>query len=86
MGEVKVEFEVKGFGEEKCDGYDDAIKSFEMLRTKTLPKSTTLEQLETIVNELFNEIKKSYDHPPCQLGAKVIIRAKEKNDQVIYLG
>lgn len=86
MGEVKVEFEVKAFGEEISEGYEDAIKSCEIFRTKTLSKDTTLEQLETIVSELFDEVKSSYDHKPPQLGAKVVIRAKEENDRVLYLG
>ncbi|WP_082232778.1 hypothetical protein [Halobacillus massiliensis] len=86
MGDIKVEFEVKAFGEETSKDYEEAIKTLEVFRTKALPKETTLAQLEESISELFKEVKQSYEHDEIQLGAKVVIRAKEEDGHVVYLG
>ncbi|MCP3028495.1 hypothetical protein [Halobacillus sp. A5] len=82
---IKVEFEVKGFGEISQQGYEDAFTSHEILRTKILPKHTTLEELEQTVETLLEEVRSHFDLPE-QLAAKVTIRAKHKNNQLVYLG
>ncbi|MFG6147729.1 hypothetical protein [Halobacillus sp. B23F22_1] len=86
MEEIKVEFEVKAFGEEMKEDYEEAIKSCEIFRTMTLPKNTTIDQLESIVSELFDEMKVNYADQKPQLGAKIVLRSKEENDRVISLG
>lgn len=84
--EIKVEFEVKAFGEETISDYEGSYKGFEIARTKKLPKETTLENIEMIVKQLFEEIQSSYGGQPEQLVAKVIIRAKKQDAQITYLG
>ena len=84
--EIKVEFEIKAFGEETITDYEDSWKGFEIARTKTLSKETTLENIETIINQLFDEIQLSYGKQPEQLVAKVLIRAKKQEAQITYLG
>ena len=83
---IKVEFEVKGFGEDTIKGYEGSYKGVEVVRTKSLSKDTTLEEIETIVHQLFEEIQLSYEKQPEQLVAKVIIRAKKKDTQITYIG
>ena len=84
--EIKVGFEVKAFGEETITEYEDSFKGFEIARTKSLSKETTLENIEMIVNQLFEEIQLSYGKQPEQLVAKVLIRANKKENQITYLG
>ncbi|WP_391122336.1 hypothetical protein [Psychrobacillus sp. L3] len=83
---IKVEFEIKGFGEETTQDYDGSYKGIEVVRTKDLPKDTTLEEIETIVNHLFEEIELIYGKQPEHLLAKVVIRATKKDTQITYLG
>lgn len=84
--EIKVEFEVKAFGEETISDYEGSYKGIEIARTKNLSKETTLENIEMIVHQLFEEIQTSYGKQPEQLVAKVVIRAKKQDAQITYLG
>jgi len=83
--QIKVEIEVKAFGGETIEGFEDSYRSCEVARTRYLPKETTLEQLEQLVMELIKEVKADYDNLE-QLLAKVVIRAKMKDHELVYLG
>ncbi|PET60304.1 hypothetical protein CN514_14250 [Bacillus sp. AFS001701] len=83
-GQIKVEFEINAVGEETIDGYDDSYKNYQIARSKYLSKELTLGNVEEIINELFTEIQSAYEQPE-QLTAKIIIRAKNENDKVMYL-
>lgn len=83
--EIKVEFEVKAFGGETIEGYEDSFKGFEIARTKSLSKDTTLGEIEVIVKELFDEIQGSYGKKPDALSAKIVIRANKKDTHITYL-
>ena len=82
MTQIKVEFEVKGFGEDTIKGYEGSYKGVEVVRIKSLSKDTTLEEIETIIYQLFEEIQLSYEKQPEQLVAKIIIRAKKKKQRL----
>ncbi|MGF6949060.1 hypothetical protein QF028_001565 [Neobacillus sp. B4I6] len=84
-GQIKVEFEINAVGEETINGYDSSYKNYEIARTKVLPKTVTLGNLEEIINELFAEIQSTYDQPE-HLTAKIVIRAKKEKKKIMYLG
>ena len=85
MGNIKVEFEVRGFGEEQVENMEDSYKSVEIARTKRISKLTTLGELESMLNELFDEVGEHYENPEQLLG-KITIRAKKEKDLIKYLG
>ncbi|MFC9709761.1 hypothetical protein JNUCC31_01915 [Paenibacillus sp. JNUCC31] len=82
---IKVELEVSAFGQESVREYDDSFRKHEIVRTRILPKETTLEQLEVLVKEMMAEIKEDFQQPE-QLIAKVTLRAKETDGVLKYLG
>ncbi|OUB36690.1 hypothetical protein BK708_02400 [Bacillus thuringiensis serovar yunnanensis] len=57
MKKVKVEFEVKGSGEEILVNIDRAYKNSEIARVHALSKETTLGELESILTDMFNEVE-----------------------------
>ncbi|MDP4549646.1 hypothetical protein Q9251_01975 [Alkalihalobacillus macyae] len=83
---VKVEFEVKAFGQDHVADSEDSFKGYEIGRVKSFPKDTTLGELEEYIKRYYKEVKEQYGTQPEQLVAKVTIRATEKEDQVLYLG
>ncbi|CAI8710513.1 hypothetical protein CN568_23065 [Bacillus pseudomycoides] len=85
MEKMKVEFEVKGFGEEKVLNVDDAFKSIEIARVNGLSKDTTLGELESILKAMFDEVEKNYENPP-QFTGRITIRAKKENAEIKYYG
>ena len=85
LGNIKVEFEVRGFGEEQVENMEDSYKSVEIARTKRISKLTTLGELESMLNELFDEVGEHYENPEQLLG-KITIRAKKEKDLIKYLG
>lgn len=82
---MKVEIEVKAFGEVEVQGTEDAYKGVELMRVQNLSKDTTLGEVETILSKLFQEVGNSYNSPEQCLG-KITIRAKMKNGEIEYLG
>ncbi|EKE30742.1 hypothetical protein MJ3_12270 [Salimicrobium jeotgali] len=86
FNDIKVEFEIKAYGEEKTDDYNDSFKGYEVARNKVLSKEITLGELENYVSTIFEEVKGDYGQPPEQLTAKITIRAKEKEGEITYLG
>lgn len=82
---MKLEFEVKAFGKVEVQGTEDAFQSKEIARVLTLPKETTLGELEALLTKLFVEIEDGYSQPEQCLG-KITIRAKNTNGNIVYLG
>ncbi|WP_394173279.1 hypothetical protein [Guptibacillus hwajinpoensis] len=83
---IKVEFEVKAFGQDHVADSEDSFKGLEIGRVKVLSKDTTLGELEEYIKRYYEEVKEHYGTQPEQLTAKVTIRATEKEDQMLYLG
>ncbi|MFS0783115.1 hypothetical protein [Bacillus sp. 1P06AnD] len=83
--EMRIEFELKAFGEDKIEGYEDSFKGLEMARTKSFSKEASLADVELVVKELFKEIQSSYGKKPEQLSAKIVIRLKEEENSILYL-
>ncbi|MFE6075846.1 hypothetical protein ACFVQB_15345 [Paenibacillus sp. NPDC057886] len=82
---IKVELEISAFGQEAVPSYDDSFRKHEIMRTRILPRETTLAQLEELVKEMMVEIKEDFQQPE-QLLAKVTLRAKETDGVLKYLG
>ncbi|MBR2565652.1 MAG: hypothetical protein IKE29_13655 [Paenibacillus sp.] len=82
---VKVEFEISAWGQETTSGEGNCFQKHEMMKIRTLPKNTTLEQLEVLVKGMIREIKTTYPQPE-QLAVKVTLRAKEIEGELTYLG
>lgn len=85
LTKIKVEFEVKGFGEENLVNIDNAYKSIEIARVNSLSKETTLGELESILKAMFAEVEGAYENPEQFLG-KITIRAKKENSEITFLG
>ncbi|OUB36692.1 hypothetical protein BK708_02420 [Bacillus thuringiensis serovar yunnanensis] len=85
MKKVKVEFEVKGSGEEILVNIDHAYKSIEIARVHALSKETTLSELESILTAMFNEVECAYKNPKLIFG-KITIRAKKEMNDIKFLG
>ena len=82
---MKIEIEVRAFGEVEVQGTEDAYKGIELMRVHKLSKDTTLGEVETLLSSLFQEIENGYKNPEQCLG-KVTIRAKKENGEIVYLG
>lgn len=82
---MKIEIEVRAFGKVEVQGTEDAYQSMEIARAFELPKETTLGELETLLINIFGEVKNGYTDPEQCLG-KITIRAKNENDNIVYLG
>ncbi|GAS82488.1 hypothetical protein [Paenibacillus amylolyticus] len=82
---IKVELEISALGQETVQAYNDSFRRHEIVRTRILPKETTLEQIEELVKDMMTEVKKDFEQPE-QLLAKVTLRAKESNGVLEYLG
>ncbi|MCI0765994.1 hypothetical protein [Bacillus sp. TL12] len=85
MEKMKVEFEVKGFGEEELSHVNGAFKSIEIARVHSLSKETTLGELESILQAMCDEVEKNYENPP-QFTGRITIRAKKENAEMKYYG
>ena len=83
--DIKVEFEIKAFGEEEIDNYNNSFKGYEVARNKVLSKEITLGELENYISSIFREVKDDYGQQPEQLTAKITIRAKENEGEITYL-
>ena len=84
--DIKVEFEIKAFGEEEIDNYNNSFKGYEVARNKVLSKEIPLGELENYISSIFREVKDDYGQQPEQLTAKITIRAKENEGEITYLG
>ena len=84
--DIKVEFEIKAFGEEEIDNYNNSFKGYEVARYKVLSKEITWGELENYICSIFREVKDDYGQQPEQLTAKITIRAKENEGEITYLG
>ena len=82
---MKIEMEVKAFGEVEVEGAKDAFKGVELMSVHKLSKDTTLGELEAIISTLFEEVENGYKNPKQCVG-KITIRAKKENDEIVYLG
>ncbi|MDT0123381.1 hypothetical protein Q9R46_12060 [Paenibacillus sp. RRE4] len=82
---IKVEFEISAWGHETTQNHGDFFQKHEILRIRTLPKDTTLEQVEQMAKDMIAEIKSVYPEPE-QMGVKVTMRAKETGGLFTYLG
>lgn len=85
MENIKVEFEVKGFGAVEEAGYTDSYKSYELVKTKLISKDTTLGELEAMLMNFMQELEMNYADPEQLLG-KITIRAKKADGHIAYLG
>lgn len=82
---MKLEIEVRAFGEVEVPGTEDAYKGTELMRVHKLSKDTTLGEVETLLSSLFGEIENGYKNPEQCVG-KITIRAKKENGEIVYLG
>lgn len=82
---MKIEMEVKAFGEVEVEGAKDAFKGVELMSVHKLSKDTTLGELEAIISTLFEEVENGYKNPKQCVG-KITIRAKKENGEIVYLG
>lgn len=80
---MKIEIEVRAFGEDKVQGTVDAYKNTELMRVHKLSKDTTLAEVESLLTKLFEEVERDYTNPEQCLG-KITIRAKKENGEVIF--
>ncbi|KOO49133.1 hypothetical protein [Viridibacillus arvi] len=60
---MKIEMEVKAFGEVEVQGAKDAFKGVELMSVHNLSKDTTLGELETLLSTLFEEVENGYKNP-----------------------
>ena len=82
---MKLEIEVRAFGEDKVQGTVDAYKNNELMRVHKLSKDTTLAEVESLLSKLFEEVESGYTNPEQCLG-KITIRAKKENGEIVFLG
>ena len=82
---MKVEIEVKAFGEVEVHGIENAFKGVELMGVHKLSKDTTLGEIETLLSTLFEKVENGYKNPQQCVG-KITIRAKKENGEIIYLG
>lgn len=82
---MKIEFEVKAFGEVEVQGSENSFKVVEVVRVNHLSKETTLGEIETLLSKLFEEVEKDYNNPK-HFHGKITIRAKRDNGEIVYLG
>ncbi|QBP42701.1 hypothetical protein [Paenisporosarcina antarctica] len=82
---MKIEIEVKAFGEVEVQGIEDAFKGVELVGIHKLSKNTTLGELEVLLSTLFEEVEKGNKNPKQCVG-KITIRAKKENGEIVYLG
>lgn len=82
---LKIEIEVRAFGEVEVQGTEDAYKSVELMRVHNLSKDTTLGEVEKLLSTLFQEVENDYKNPEQCVG-KITIRAKKENNKIVYLG
>lgn len=82
---MKIEIEVKAFGEVEVQGTEDAYKGVELIRVHKLSRDTTLGEVETLLSTLFQEVENGYKNPKQCVG-KITIRAKKENGEIKYLG
>ncbi|QOV11979.1 hypothetical protein [Viridibacillus arvi] len=81
---MKIEMEVKAFGEVEVQGAKDAFKGVELMSVHKLSKDTSIRELETLLSKLFEEVENGYKNPEQCVG-KITIRAKKKNGEIVYL-
>lgn len=82
---MKVEIEVRAFGEDDVAGTVDAYKSSELIRVHQLTKDTTLGDIQSLMAKLFEEVESGYTNPEQCLG-KITIRVKKENGEIEFLG
>lgn len=81
---MKIEMEVKAFGEIEVKGTENAFKGVELIGVHKLSKDTTIGEVEALLSTLFDEVENSYKNPK-QCAGKITIRAKRKNGEIVYL-
>ncbi|KPN95979.1 hypothetical protein [Lysinibacillus sp. ZYM-1] len=82
---MKIEIEVRAFGEVEVHGTEDAYKGIELMRVHKLSKDTTLGEVENLLSTLFQEVENGYKNPKQCVG-KITIRAKKENGEIVFLG
>lgn len=82
---MKVELEVRAFGEDKVQGTIDAYRSNEVIRVHNLTTDTTLGDIQTLLTNLFEEVESGYTNPEQCLG-KITIRVKKENGEIEFSG
>lgn len=82
---MKIEMEVKAFGEVEVKGTEDAFKGVELMGVHKLSKDTTLGEVEALLSTLFDEVENSYKNPKQCVG-KITVRAKRESGEIVYLG
>ncbi len=82
---MKIEIEVKAFGEVEVQGIEDSFKGVELMGVHKLSKDTTLGEVEALLSRLFGEVENGYKNPEQCVG-KITIRAKKENGEIVYLG
>ena len=82
---MKIEIEVRAFGEVEVQGTEDAYKGIELMRVHKLSKDTTLGEVETLLSSLFQEVENGYKNPE-QCLVKSRFEQKKENGEIVYLG
>ncbi|MFS0883567.1 hypothetical protein [Metabacillus niabensis] len=82
---MKIEIEVKAFGKDEVQGTLVAYKSNELMRVHNLSDKTTIAEVETLLEALFEEVERGFINPEQCVG-KITIRAKKENGEIKYLG
>ncbi|GKV70513.1 hypothetical protein NCCP2716_30110 [Sporosarcina sp. NCCP-2716] len=82
---MKVEIEVRAFGEEDVAGTVNAYKSSEFIRVHELSEDKTLRDIQSLMAKLFKEVESGYATPEQCLG-KITIRMKKENEEIEFLG
>lgn len=81
---MKVEFDVKAFGQEEVEGTVDGFRSAELIRVHELSKETTLAQLELLLEDIIAEVEQGYASPD-NCHAKITIRVKKENGELKFI-
>ena len=82
---MKVEIEVRAFGEDNVQGTVDAYRNNELIRVHNLTTDTTLGDIHTLMAKLIEEVESGYANPEQCLG-KITIRVKKENGKIEFLG
>ncbi|MFC7319973.1 hypothetical protein [Halobacillus campisalis] len=82
---MKIEIEVKAYGEVDVQGAEGAFKGVELMGVHKLPKDTKIREVEALLSALFDEVENSYKNPEQCVG-KITVRAKKENGEIVYLG
>ena len=74
---MKIEIEVKAFGEIEVPGIEDSFKGVELMGVHKLSKDTTLGEIEALLSTLFEEVENGYKNPEQCVGKSRFVQKKK---------